>query len=311
MQTAYFDESANSGENLLDLDQPVFALAAVCLNAADAAVLLQSMQSRLPHRSGEPKYSKLAKNPAGRAAVLSALESLPAGVAFVFLAHKRFMIVSKMIDLLVVELAHPDGYDMYADGSAVALANLAYLTWPTLGDADAFANMLDAFVEALRPSRPTSLDDFFDAVTAYRATTRDGLGGHVDLLTAARGHAEALVRAIASKQVTDSLDPALPCLVSLCRGVAETIGTFHLVHDHSKIVAKHTPQLLNLDALPPVTPNLPSTKLPVADITFADSATTPQLQVADWVAGATRHVGHAVVTGTLDPYFAGGIGLRL
>jgi hypothetical protein len=56
-------------------------------------------------------------------------------------------------------LAFEDGYDMYADGSAVALANLMYMAGPVLGDGAAFERMLGAFVDALRPSRPRSLDD--------------------------------------------------------------------------------------------------------------------------------------------------------
>jgi hypothetical protein len=39
------------------------------------------------------------------------------------------MMVSKLVDYLVVELAYDDGYDMYADGSALALANLIS-RWP-------------------------------------------------------------------------------------------------------------------------------------------------------------------------------------
>ncbi|WP_412749577.1 DUF3800 domain-containing protein [Krasilnikovia sp. M28-CT-15] len=301
MERAYFDESANSGENLVDPHQPVFALAAVCLSAEEAATLVQSVQSRLPRRQGEPKYSSLVRSRAGRAALLSTLESLQPGKAFNFFAHKRFMIVSKMIDLLIVELAFEDGYDMYADGSAVALANLMYMAGPVLGDGGAFERMLGAFVDALRPNRPTSLNDLFSSISAYRATTRDGLGDWVALLVAARRQAESLIRSIEARKVSDTLDPALPCLVRLCDGVADKIGRFHLIHDHSKIISKHASLLMNIDELPPVTPNL-ALKFPVADITFADSATTPQLQVADWVAGASRHVAHAVVTGSSDPY---------
>jgi Protein of unknown function (DUF3800) len=302
MQTAYFDESANSGENLVDPHQPVFALAAVRLSTDESAALVESVQARLPRRQGEPKYSSLVRSPTGRAALLSALESLQPDIAFNFFAHKRFMIVAKMIDLLVVELAFEDGYDMYADGSAVALANLIYTAGPVLGDDGAFERMLSAFVDALRPSRLASLNDLFDAISAYLETTRDGLDDHVALLVAARPQAESLIQSIEAKRVTDTLDPALPCLVRLCHGVADKMGTFHLVHDHSKIISRHASLLMKLDELPPVRPNLPSMKLPVGAITFADSATTPQLQVADWVAGASRHVAHAVVTGSIDAY---------
>jgi hypothetical protein len=52
---------------------------------------------------------------------------------------------------------------MYADGSAVTLANLMFLVGPVLGDPAALDAMLSTFVDALRPSRPTTLDDLFAA----------------------------------------------------------------------------------------------------------------------------------------------------
>jgi hypothetical protein len=122
------------------------------------------------------------------------------------------------------------------------------------------------------------------------------------VLQAARSQAEELTGLIDEKRVRDVLDPAIPCLVELCRAVGDDIGRFHLVHDASKTISKHLPTLMALDQLPAVTPGLPPVALPVASITFADSASSSQLQVADWVAGATRQVMQARATGITDPF---------
>jgi Protein of unknown function (DUF3800) len=282
MPTVYFDESANTGENLLDPQQPVFALAAVRLSEEEATAIIQSV---LPRRQGEPKFSTLVRSPAGRDALLCALESLPEGAVFTFLAHKRFMTVAKMVDLLAVELAYENGYDMCGDGAAVALANFLYVAGPVLGDSGAFEHMLATFVNALRPGRPTTLTDLFEAIAAYRATTTDeDYRDYLYLLEGARDQADSLADPIDDRTIRDVLDPAVPCLVSLCRGVAATTGPFHLVHDQSKTIARHVD---SLRALPPVAPGQ------VLDFTFADSAVTPSLQIADWVAGATRHAAAA------------------
>ncbi|MBX7270010.1 DUF3800 domain-containing protein [Micromonospora sp. Llam7] len=301
--TVYADESSNSGENLLDPYQPVFAVAAVRLSAVDAQAMVQSVLDAVPPRQGEPKYGSLAKSWQGQAALMSVLPTLGEDVASAFVAHKRFMIISKMIDCLVVELAWADGYDMYADGSAVGLANLMHLAGPVLGDESAYESMLATFVNAIRPNQPTVLDDLFDAVEAYRRTTRDGLDTHVGLLLAARWHAQDLVNLIDARKIRDVLDPAVPCLIELCRHVGAAIGEFHLVHDSSKTINRHLPLLLSLDQVPAVTPGLPAQALPVVDITFADSSTTPQLIIADWVAGAVRQVGQARATGTDEDSF--------
>ncbi|MEV6377675.1 hypothetical protein [Micromonospora musae] len=303
--TVHADESSNSGENLLDAHQPVFAVAAVHLNAADAQAMVQAVLAAVPPRQGEPKYGSLTKSRQGRAALMSVLPTLWGGTASAFVAHKRFMIVAKMIDYLVVELAGADGYDMYADGSAVGLANLMHLTGPVLGDASAYEAMLATFVDAIRPNQPTTLDDLFNAIEAYHRTARDGFDTHVSLLLAARGHAQELVDSINAREIRDVLDPAIPCLIELCRHVAAAIGRFHLVHDASKTINRHLPLLLSLEQLPAVTPGLPAAALPVVDITFADSSTTPQLIIADWVAGAVRQVAHARASGVNgDPFVA-------
>jgi hypothetical protein len=117
------------------------------------------------------------------------------------------------------------------------------------------------------------------------------------LLLAARNQAKDLTDLIDARKVRDVLDPAIPCLIELCRDVGAAIGPFHLVHDSSKTIARHLPTLMSLDQLPSVTPGLPAEALPVSDIAFADSRTTPQLLIADWVAGATRQVAQARVTG--------------
>ncbi|MFF0471846.1 DUF3800 domain-containing protein [Micromonospora zamorensis] len=297
MPTVYVDESSNSGENLLDAHQPVFAVAAVHLNAADAQAMVRAVLAAVPPRQGEPKYGSLAKSRKGRAALMSVLPTLQEGMASAFVAHKRFMIVAKMVDYLVVELAWADGYDMYADGSAVGLANLMHLTGPVLGDESAYETMLATFVDAIRPNQPTTLDDLFNAIEAYHRTARDGFDTHVSLLLAAREHAQDLVNSINTRELRDVLDPAIPCLIELCRHVGAAIGRFHLVHDASKTINRHLPLLMSLEQLPAVTPGLPAEALPVVDITFADSSTTPQLIIADWVAGAARQVGQARATG--------------
>ncbi|MGC5660367.1 DUF3800 domain-containing protein [Micromonospora sp. WMMD723] len=301
--TVYADESSNSGENLLDPYQPVFAVAAVHLSVVDAQAMVQSVLDALPPRQGEPKYSALAKSRRGQAALMSVLPRLREGEATAFVAHKRFMIIAKMIDYLVVELLRADGYDMHADGSAVGMANLVHLTGPVLGDERAYETMLATFVNAIRPNQPATPDDLFDVIEAYHRTVQEGCDTPSSLLLAARWHAQDLFNLIDARKIRDILDPAVPCLIELCRHVGAAIGEFHLVHDSSKTINRNLPLLLSLDQVPAVTPGLPAQALPVIDITFADSRTTPQLIIADWVAGAVRQVGQARATGTDEDSF--------
>ncbi|QDY11133.1 hypothetical protein FJK98_31610 [Micromonospora sp. HM134] len=178
-----------------------------------------------------------------------------------------------------------------------------HLTGPVLGDRSAYEAMLATFVDAIRPNQPTTVDELFNAIEACHRTVRDGFDTPAGLLLAARCHAQDLVNPIDARKIRDVLDPAVPCLIELCRHVGAAIGEFHLVHDSSKTINRHLPLLLSLDQLPAVTPGLPAEALPVVDITFADSSRTPQLIIADWVAGAVRQVGQARATGANDDPF--------
>jgi hypothetical protein len=293
LPTVYVDESNNSGENLLDLNQPTYALAAVRADPAQAATVVEKLRAALPSGQAEPKYSSLIRSARGRSALLAAFRELPSDSISTFIANKRFMIVGKLVDLLAVEFAYENGYDMYADGSAVALANLIYAAGPVLGDRAAFERMLVTFVKASRRNRTATADDLMAAIAAYRATTESGFGEKIWMLETARAQAEEFVAAVSAGEVRDSLDPAVTSLVTVSFAVAEKFGHFNLVHDASTTIARNRPILESLETLVPVTPGLSPQALPVASIEFADSSTTPGLQIADWAAGATGQLANA------------------
>jgi len=296
--TVYVDESNNTGENLMDLSQPVYVVAGVMMERGEAVDMLDAARNQLPAGFGELKFSKLMKSHAGQTAISVALKGMPKGSAFTYPADKRYMIVGKMVDNLTVEMAHATGYDMYADGSAVGLANLIHAVGPSAGDPHLFDSMLSKFVGAVRMNQTATLDELFQAIDRYRLSVRyASFATQFEMFSLARPYLEDFVAQIAAGSVRDSLDPAVTCLVWLCRAIDDQVGSFHLVHDESKSIQQNLQLLSSLDTLPPVTPGLLPRAFPALDVVFADSVQTPQLQIADWVAGATRFVAMAETTG--------------
>lgn len=270
--------------------------------------IVDDVRSHLPETHGEPKYTSLAKTDKGRAALLTAFASFDDAVVRAYLAHKRFMVVAKLVDLLVEEFFHENGYDMYADGSAVSLANLMYVAGPVLGDAAAFENLLATFVGAVRTRTRASVNDLFAAIGTYKSTASPEWVDTVEILELTRDQADEAVKLVASGELRDSLDPAIPCLYSLCYDMGTRLGRFALVHDNSNVLARSAGQLLKLHEFPdPLRPGSSMEPLPVSAISFSDSETVPQLQVADWVAGAARQWATGISTGRMDR-FAQGLG---
>ncbi|MFE6038771.1 DUF3800 domain-containing protein [Streptomyces sp. NPDC056452] len=302
-RTVYADESHSTGENLLDPAQPVFCAAAVYVDDELAQQIVDDVKAKLPSGHGEPKYTLLSKTPKGRASLLSAFESLSDATIQAYIAHKRFMVTTKMIDVLVVELAHETGYNMYADGAAIALANLLYAGGGLMGDATSFDRLLQTFVDAARKRTRASADDLFAAISVYQATTRPEFSEVSDVLQYTRTQADNIFAEIASGRVLDNLDPALPCLVEACRGMGRAVGDFALIHDESKTLARHAQLLLAVHELEdPARPGRLLERLPMTSIGFSDSSAVPQLQIADWVAGAVRQWAAQKVTELTDPF---------
>lgn len=303
MPTVYADESHSTGENLLDPAQPVFCAAGICVDDELARQVVDCVKATLPSGHGEPKYTSLSKTPMGREVLLSAFGSLADATIKTFVAHKQFMVTVKMVDVLVVELGHDNGYNMYADGSAFSLANLLHACGPVMGDAAAFDYMLQTFVGAARKRTRASARDLFAAIAAYQDTTCPEFSEVSVILQHTEAQAHDIIAAIASGAVQDNLDPALPCLIELCRGIGQIIGDFALVHDESRIVERSTGTLLNLDKLPDLhRPGQRLERLPATSIEFSDSSSVPQLQIADWVAGAVRQWATQKVTGQPDAF---------
>lgn len=68
------DESGNTGQDLLDDAQPVFALAAVQLESGLAEETVE--RAKATTRTFELKFSSLRKSTTGQAAVLGALDEV-------------------------------------------------------------------------------------------------------------------------------------------------------------------------------------------------------------------------------------------
>ncbi|MFH0246238.1 DUF3800 domain-containing protein [Streptomyces sp. HK10] len=301
LPVVYADESSNSGQNLLDPHQPVFTLAGVHLSDGLAASVVDEVRSQLPPTQGEPKYGSLARSSKGRRALKRAFERLPEGSVRSYLLDKRFMVVTKLVDVLVEPLADADGVNLYEGQGGLALAELLRLGGLALGDAAAFHQMLQAFVDWVR-QRGVATDELFTAIAAYKASIPEehaDFAGWIELLECCREVADATAVDLATGEQRDILDPAVPALYCLCSSFGEAVGQFRLVHDTSKVIDRNATLLRMAHLLPDLAnPGRFNDPFPAVQIDFADSTSRPQLQIADWAAGAVRQwAAHLAVGG--------------
>ncbi|WP_398661229.1 hypothetical protein [Streptomyces misionensis] len=214
-----------------------------------AASIVGEVRGQLPPNLREPKYTSLAGSSRGRKSLMNAFSRLPEGSVQTYLIDKRFMVVTKMVDVIVEPMAHRDGYNLYEGKETLALANMLHLAGPVMGDADAYDRMLHAFVNWVRQKAIT--DELYAAVAALKASAKDQqFAEYVEILEYCRSIADETAAEIASGGHRDELDPAIPSLYCLATTFGQTLGKFRLVHDASKVVDRNTTRLHTVHLLP-------------------------------------------------------------
>jgi hypothetical protein len=120
LPTVFADESGNTGEDLLSLDQPVFAVGSVRLSDEDATSLLASTE--IGDRR-EWKFSRLKRSGVGRRSILQIINSLEPKRAKWAAAHKRYMISCKLVDELLEPVLKDAGIDLYDKAGQIVVSN--------------------------------------------------------------------------------------------------------------------------------------------------------------------------------------------
>jgi hypothetical protein len=301
--TIFLDEAGNTGAALTDASQPVFVLTSTDMTndeAEDALKLVRTPQAN------EAKFTSLRKSVAGRRRLLDliASEALDPRRVKSMVTHKRFMVVTKLVDIIEETLVHASGIDLYKRGANLALSNLHYYVSPVFCGQGRFDEFLESFVEMVRRPSAEAKGRFFRAARSmYDACSNEE---HKSSF-APYIYAERHIDNILDKMTFLALDPAIPSFFVHCTVWGAQIGgPFHTVHDASKPVAaeKATFEAMMNPKIEPAVIGYDRRKfefpLKATGITFADSRDYPALQLADVVAGATAHWALSLARGQPD-----------
>ncbi|MCK4819484.1 DUF3800 domain-containing protein [bacterium] len=284
-----FDESGNSGANLLDSEQPVFVLASVYLSSDETANLIDP-------NSDEMKFSKLRRSSIGRRKIIEILNSelLIDEKSLISGFHKPYMIITKMVDLLIEPMFYESGIDLYVRGANIALSNMLFFAMPAFIGRHAFEAMQAAFVEMIRSPSTATANQFYSILSEARSNLKDSeFAQEMDMLIATKPVAEEFF----GKWDGSDLDPAIPAFVEHASIWTSRLNTeFQIVHDASKPIQQ---QQLVLEAMMSTSEGAVSIgydrrkmvfPIKAKGIEFFDSSLYPQIQVADIVASSAAYV---------------------
>lgn len=289
----YFDENGNTGERLLDADQPLFVLASNDYSKGEAGELVRGLLSQ---GAAEAKFKTLKKTPAGRARLARLLVDprFNASRIAAFVIDKRFMVFTKLVDSVMETLLYEaTGEDLYKRGANLATANMMYYVVPAFCGEAATSEMLDAFVQLLRRRAPADIDRYVTAGQVLLDVCSDREMSDFLLPFFSR---QLLPRWLPC-QPENTLDPAIPSLFRLIDTWGRRkLSRFTVIHDRSKPIlaseelfnrmmaeANESSRLVGYDRRKFLFP------LRADGLVHEDSAAFTQLQLADVSAGALSH----------------------
>lgn len=291
-----FDESGNTGPDLLHVTQPIFALASVCLKEEEAGAVLAPL---LTKARGEAKFSALRRDYDLRDRLLQvlALAAQTRETVRVSLFHKPYIAVAKMVDLLMEPGFQRRGLSAQwqRDDSALRWPTTLYELAPTqLGQS--WGGLMAAFVLAVRRPSPDRTTDFVDQLEAcLNLGPDDRVGFPLEVM---REEAEGVLGSFYNekgrprKHSVDPLDPAVPALIEHLDHWGQLVGTFDAHHDKSESLEKVLPYIERLcdPSLDPFdvegldrTARFP---LKARRVLMVDSRASAGVQLADLLAGA-------------------------
>jgi hypothetical protein len=292
MAFIYCDESGNSGEKLTDYEQPYFVLASNDFSKLEADALLEHLRS---NQGDEAKFKVLKKSHTGikRLTNLFTDPRLNETRVVVDIYHKRFMIVTKMVDLIAETLINDIGEDLYKQGANIAMSNMLYYCMPVFCGAENTDRFLESFVNLMRHRSDSCIEEFFDAGKSMMSSCAEQkFKETLQLFTD-----PSLFHRWFPHIGDAPLEPAIPALFEhINEWGRRKLARFRVIHDNSKPVLASQETFEQMMALHDEKSELIGYDrrkylFPLRAISLeqGDSISHPQIQIADICSGAINH----------------------
>jgi len=282
------DESGYTGADLLNAEQPIFVVASTTVDDATARQLRDEAFGGV--QMPELKHSTLVRTAAGRQRVVNLVRLVQSTGQFgTFIVHKRFALLTYLVDLWVEPSMEAFGYDLYAQGANIAESNVDFVVMSSIAPGElnrllaSFQKMMQARDRASYTEFAATLEDIYvrgnsmvkDATRSFMLAVQ-----HLGF-----GHLASLPERL--------MNPAHTCAfqtVSHWRGTTDE--PFRVLHDRSSNLAR---DIWLFEAL--VNPDVPAAlvgrdrrtirfPLRVERTAFVEAASSVPVQLADVLAGA-------------------------
>jgi len=161
LSTIFIDESGYTGEDLLNPDQPIFILASLCLSESDCRELKERFFKKV--KSPELKHKRLVEN-RRQGLIIDFLKELSRtpNLVKLHITHKRYALVSKLVQWVVMPAARKNDIDLRINGRDIGLTYFIYHDLPELAGKEFVEDLLKRFQRMMIDKDHQSYHLFFD-----------------------------------------------------------------------------------------------------------------------------------------------------
>lgn len=227
----YFDEAGNSGQNLLDTNQPVFVIASHNFSEEEVRKIIKPIES-----SGEElHFNKIRKFKKQQEQVIKSLNHRLITSKRVKMVYydKRFALIAHLVDQLIETSFYHRGIDLYKKGLNISYANSIYYLGENIWNKDLNEKFLENFQKMIREKSKESIETFYLSANLLHNSVK---GYEKEILEPVLV-SELYINSILESIRKYSIDLTLPSITLLSDSWFKEIGkTFEIVHDDSKQV---------------------------------------------------------------------------
>lgn len=228
MVKIYFDESGNTGADLLNEDQKVFVLSSNNFSDSECQDLKNLFQN-----PNELHFVKLKNSQKGRESIINLLNHklISEEKVSLYIAHKEVATVAQIVDQLIESVSYKRNIDIYKYGLNIQITNLIFHFGNAFWNKELYENLLKNFIKMFRVKDDDSKKEFYKAANKLYESVEDE-------------YKKLLLPIIDSEEIIDdilknsdkfTIDLTLSCFMVLCDNWYKKIKLkFDVTFDNSK-----------------------------------------------------------------------------
>lgn len=228
----YFDEAGNSGQNLLDTDQPIYVLVSHNYSVEEAESILNPLKTE----SDEIHFSKIKKYPKYQKPIEDILNNPAIDYNRIKIAYynKKFALCAHLVDQLVETTYYNLGLEYYEGGLNILFAQTLYMQSTLFESKLEYHELLIRFQNMIRTKDSDSINHFYEkAQEIFESINEDGEKNFFFPILESKKYIEEILESINKF----SIDLALPSLTLLSDIWSKNENVrINIIHDDSKQV---------------------------------------------------------------------------